>query len=69
MTKTVNAALVGIAMGQGAMKLDDAALFAQWKNDTRASIRVCRSSFHEDGLAFNENYGNVSDVTRMLYLE
>lgn len=69
MTKTVNAALVGIAMGQRAMKLDDASLFAQWKNDSRASIRVADLLSMEDGLAFNENYGNVSDVTRMLYLE
>lgn len=69
MTKTVNAALFGAALGEGALKLDHANLFPEWQNDPRKTIRVRDLLSMEDGLSFNENYGNVSDVTRMLYLE
>lgn len=69
MTKTVNAALLGIALGEGALKLDGSHLFPQWQNDARSSIKVSDLLAMEDGLEFNEDYGDVSDVTRMLYLE
>ncbi len=69
MTKTVNAALLGIALGDGALKLDGSHLFPQWQNDARSSIKVSDLLAMEDGLEFNEDYGDVSDVTRMLYLE
>jgi CubicO group peptidase (beta-lactamase class C family) len=68
MTKTVNAALIGrMAMG-GKIGLDDAALRPEW-TDARKDIRLRDLLGMESGLAFNEDYGDVSDVNRMLFLE
>jgi CubicO group peptidase (beta-lactamase class C family) len=69
MTKTVNAAVLGRLMLGGKISFDDDNLLAQWKNDTRARIKVSDLLGMESGLAFNEDYGDVADVTRMLYLD
>jgi CubicO group peptidase (beta-lactamase class C family) len=69
MTKTVNAAILGRLMMEGKIRLDDAALFPQWRNDRRAQIKLRDLLGMESGLAFNEDYGTVADVTRMLYLD
>jgi len=69
MTKTVNAAILGRLMLDGKISFDDANLLPQWKNDPRARIKVSDLLGMESGLAFNEDYGDVADVTRMLYLD
>lgn len=69
MTKTVNAAIVGTVVRAGRMSVDDTGLFAEWKQDGRAAIRVADLMAMSSGLQFNEDYGDVTDVTRMLYLE
>jgi CubicO group peptidase (beta-lactamase class C family) len=69
MTKTVNAALVGRVMLSGKLNFDDAKLFAAWHGDGRAAITLADLLGMESGLAFNEDYGAVADVTRMLYLD
>ncbi|MBL0935297.1 MAG: serine hydrolase [Rhizobiaceae bacterium] len=66
MTKTVTAAILG--------KLDDRlprdadALRADWSDD-RSAITLADLMAMSSGLEFNEDYGAVADVTRMLYLE
>jgi len=69
MTKTVTAALVGILAGEGRLNLDAAGLFPEWAEDARREITLAHLLGMESGLRFNENYGDVTDVTRMLYLE
>jgi len=69
MTKTVNAAILGRVMTEGKLRLDEAGLFDAWKEDDRAAISIRHLLAMEDGLQFNEDYGSVTDVTRMLYLE
>ncbi len=69
MTKTVNAAIIGTLIRQGDLRLDDRALLAQWQDDPRQDIMLADLLAMEDGLTFNENYGSVTDVTQMLYLE
>lgn len=69
MTKTVTAAIVGTLVGQGKIGLDDAGLFEAWKADGRNAIKVRDLLSMSSGLEFNEDYGDVTDVTRMLYLE
>jgi CubicO group peptidase (beta-lactamase class C family) len=69
MTKTVNAAIVGTLIRQGHLSLSDRALLPQWRGDERGEITLAQLLAMEDGLASNENYGAVTDVTRMLYLE
>ncbi|MBZ9807517.1 beta-lactamase family protein [Mesorhizobium sp. BR1-1-9] len=69
MTKTVNAALVGTLVKDGKMAMTNQGLFAPWKADGRAAISLADMMAMSSGLEFNEDYGDVADVTRMLYLE
>ena len=69
MTKTVNAAIIGRLMLTGRMSFDDQNLLPQWAQDARKNIKLSDLLAMEGGLAFNESYGAVSDVTRMLYLD
>lgn len=69
MTKTVNAAIIGRLMLAGRMSFDDRDLLPQWHGDQRSSLRLSDLLAMESGLAFNEDYGAVTDVTRMLFLD
>ncbi|MCA0015133.1 beta-lactamase family protein [Mesorhizobium sp. B292B1B] len=69
MTKTVNAAIVGTLVKDGKMAMTNQGLFAPWKADGRAAISLADMMAMSSGLEFNEDYGDVADVTRMLYLE
>ncbi|MDQ2094361.1 serine hydrolase domain-containing protein [Rhodalgimonas zhirmunskyi] len=68
MAKTVTAALVGTVVGEGKLSLDQTGLLPMWEADDRAKITLAQLLSMSSGLTFNENYGDVSDVTRMLYL-
>jgi CubicO group peptidase (beta-lactamase class C family) len=65
----VNAAIVGTLIKNGALTLDDTGLFELWTADDRDEIALADLMAMSSGLAFNEDYGDVTDVTRMLYLE
>ncbi|MER8577934.1 beta-lactamase family protein [Mesorhizobium sp. M1423] len=69
MTKTVNAAIVGTALKDGKLAMTNQGLFGPWKADGRAAISLADMMAMSSGLEFNEDYGDVADVTRMLYLE
>lgn len=69
MTKTVNAALVGTVVGDGRLSLGQKSLLKQWATDSRSQIALGDLLSMSSGLVFNEDYGDVTDVTRMLYLE
>lgn len=69
MTKSVNAAIAGRLMAEGRLSFDDVNLLPEWSGDDRKEIRLRDLMGMESGLRFNEDYGDVSDVTRMLYLE
>ncbi|BCG93755.1 serine hydrolase domain-containing protein [Mesorhizobium sp. 131-2-1] len=69
MTKTVNAAIVGTLVRDGKMAIDNKGLFTPWKADGRAAISLADLMAMSSGLEFNEDYGDVADVTRLLYLE
>lgn len=67
MTKTVTAALVGMQIADGKLSLQRSGFWPQ--DDERARITVAQLMSMTSGLRYNEAYGDVSDVTRMLYLE
>lgn len=67
MTKTVTAALVGVQVADGKLSLLQSGFWPQ--DDPRAQITVAQLMSMTSGLRYNESYGDVSDVTRMLYLE
>lgn len=69
MTKTVNAAIVGRLMLDNKIAFGDAALLPQWQGGDHSAIKLRDLLSMESGLAFNESYGTVADVTRMLYLD
>lgn len=69
MTKTVNAAIIGTVVKAGKLTVDETGLFASWKADGRAAISLADLMAMASGLQFNEDYGDVADVTRMLFLE
>jgi CubicO group peptidase (beta-lactamase class C family) len=68
MTKSVLAGLVGIFIKEGQLTLDQS---AGWSDggDGRARIHIADLLSMTSGLRFNEGYGAVSDITRMLYLQ
>jgi len=67
MAKTVTATLVGLLIKDGQLKLDQSGFWPP--GDGRDHIRIADLMAMSSGLRFNEDYGAVSDVTRMLYLE
>ncbi len=69
MTKSVLAGLVGALIKEGRLTLDESAGWATPTGDGRARIRIADLLSMSSGLRFNEAYGAVSDVTRMLYLQ
>lgn len=69
MTKSVNAAIAGRLITEGRLSFDEDNLLPEWAGDDRKAIRLRDLMGMESGLRFNEDYGDVSDVTRMLYLE
>ncbi len=69
MTKTVTAAIVGTLVREGRLSLDQDGLFEGWNGDERGDITLADLMAMSSGLEFNEDYGDVTDVTRMLYLE
>ena len=66
MTKTVTAAILGTLDDR--LPRDAASLRADWSDD-RSAITLADLMAMSSGLEFNEDYGAVADVTRMLYLE
>jgi CubicO group peptidase (beta-lactamase class C family) len=67
MTKSVTAGLIGLLVKDGRLQLD--APVGWTKQDGRERISIADLLSMTSGLEFNEGYGAVSDVTRMLYLE
>jgi CubicO group peptidase (beta-lactamase class C family) len=67
MAKSVLAGLVGMLVKDGRLTLEQS---AGWPSTgDRARIRIADLLAMSSGLRFNEAYGAVSDVTRMLYLQ
>ncbi len=70
MTKSVNAAIVGTLVKAGKLSLDaDRPVRVLEAATTRKAISLADLMAMSSGLEFNEDYGDVTDVTRMLYLE
>jgi CubicO group peptidase (beta-lactamase class C family) len=65
----VNAALVGTAVAASRLDPQGRALRPAWTGDDRRAIALADLLAMASGLAFDEDYGSVTDVTRMLYLE
>ena len=68
MAKSVTNALVGILVRQGKLSVYDPAPVAAWQADERRAITLDDMLRMQSGLAWNESYFTVSNVTRMLFM-
>lgn len=68
MTKSIANNLVGILVKQGKLSVDKQSLLPEW-TDERSSINLEHLLHMSTDLNWNEEYGYLSDVTRMLYLQ
>ena len=68
MAKSVTSALIGVLVRQGKLSVDDPAPVAAWQQDERAAITLDDMLRMQSGLAWNESYFTVSNVTRMLFM-
>ena len=69
MTKSVTAGLIGLLVKDGRLTLGQTAGWPGAPGDARATITIADLLAMSSGLHFDESYGAISDVTRMLYLE
>ncbi|MFK7983421.1 MAG: serine hydrolase domain-containing protein [Saprospiraceae bacterium] len=67
MNKSITSTLIGILVKAGKMKLTDDQLYENW-TDERSKITINDLLQMQSGLAFEENYAEVSDVTKMLFM-
>lgn len=68
LTKTVNAALVGMQIAEGKLSPQQSGFWPAGA-DGRSQIALRHLMAMSSGLRFDETHGGVSDLTRMLYLE
>ncbi len=68
MTKSITSTIYGILQKQGKLSINDKAPIDLWKNDDRANITINDLLHMNSGLAWEEDYVGISDVTKMLFL-
>jgi CubicO group peptidase (beta-lactamase class C family) len=69
MTKSILSAVFGILQHQGKLNVQDTAPVLAWQNDDRKNITIHNLLQMNSGLEWDENYSEISDVTKMLFLE
>ena len=68
MTKSITATLFGILQKQGKIDINKPAPITQWANDERAKNTINDLLHMNSGLEWEEDYGKLSDATKMLFL-
>jgi CubicO group peptidase (beta-lactamase class C family) len=68
MTKSITATLFGVLQKQGKIDINKPAPIIEWANDERAKITINDLLHMNSGLEWDENYGKLSDATKMLFL-
>lgn len=67
MTKSITATYFGILQKQGKINVMNRAPIAEWANDDRKNITINDLLHMNSGLEWEEDYGKISDVTKMLF--
>ena len=67
MTKSITSTLFGILEKQGKLKVTNPAPIAEWGLDMRKKITIHNLLQMNSGLEWDENYDDISDVTKMLF--
>jgi CubicO group peptidase (beta-lactamase class C family) len=67
MSKSITNALVGIMVKQGKLDINKPVDIKEWRNDSRKEITLNNLLQMSSGLEWNEGYGSLTDVVKMLY--
>ena len=67
MAKSVTNALIGVLVKDNVLNINDPADIQEWKKDERRNITINDIMQMQSGLKWNEDYGNLSDITVMLH--
>lgn len=67
MTKSLVNAMVGVLSKQGKLDINAVAPVPQWQGDQRRNITIGNLMQMSSGLKWDEDYGDVSSATNMLY--
>ena len=67
MTKSITATYFGILQKQGKIDIMKPAPIAEWATDERSKITLNDLLHMNSGLEWEEDYGKISDVTKMLF--
>ena len=67
MTKSLTATYFGILQKQGKIDIMKPALIDEWATDERSKITINDLLHMNSGLEWEEDYGKISDVTKMLF--
>ncbi len=69
MTKSILSTVFGVMQYQQKLKVTDKAPIDSWQNDERKNITIHNLLQMNSGLEWDENYDEISDATKMLFLE
>ncbi|QXP71738.1 serine hydrolase [Polaribacter sp. R2A056_3_33] len=69
MTKSLLSTVFGIMENQGGINVFGKAPIDSWQNDERKKITINNLLQMNSGLEWDENYAEISDATKMLFLE
>ncbi|MFY9242285.1 MAG: serine hydrolase [Polaribacter sp.] len=69
MTKSVLSTVYGVMQYQKKINVYDKAPIDSWQNDERKNITIHNLLQMNSGLEWDENYDEISDATKMLFLE
>ncbi|WP_439128557.1 serine hydrolase domain-containing protein [Polaribacter sp.] len=69
MTKSILSTVYGILQHQNKINVQDKAPIDSWQNDARKNITIHNLLQMNSGLEWDENYDEISDATKMLFLE
>ncbi|MDP4600798.1 MAG: beta-lactamase family protein [Polaribacter sp.] len=69
MTKSITSTIFGILQYQKKISVYDTSPIKSWQNDARKNITIHNLLQMNSGLEWDENYDEISDATKMLFLE